>query len=354
MLDKQRLYAAFVRSKERFCIAIVETDEDDPYSFILVYDSRNKKHWTRYDVKAVVTSIASYVDPKLGETYAALTREGGVVFIGKDETQIEAIPLAGIGSDDKPGRGRLSSVAEIAGVLYAAGANSQVYRRDGADLWNDISSVILAPEPGFDAVSFRCINGVDYNELYVCGYADPHFRDFTQEERRDLSQASKDNDFARARAILDAVGDPNRTIKARAFRWEGAKWERVLIANNNTLYDICIAADSQVYIAGFGGVLFVSTPSGSFDDVLIRGMTETILSMTIFQGDLVLATERNVFRIRGSSAVSIAPSLRVRSPVKVQAVQDALFYFDYRAGVFRYDQNGWTSIPIRPELTSRY
>ena len=277
MLYKQRLYAAFVRSKERFCIAVVETDEDDPYSFILTYDSRNDKPWTRYDVKAVVTSITYYTDSKLGGTYVVLTRDGEVIFIGKDDTQVEVIPNAGVGYDDRPGRGRLSSVAAIAGTLYAAGSNSQVYRRDGANSWTDAGSVILAPDPGFDAVSFRCVNGVSESELYLCGYADPQHRRLSEQDRRDLSEASKNNDLARAKAIYDSVSDPTNTIKARAFWWNGAKWERVLIANNSTLYDICVGPDARVYIAGFGGVLFVSTPSGSFNDVLIRGMTETIL-----------------------------------------------------------------------------
>ena len=37
----------------------------------------------------------------------------------------------------------------------------------------------------------------------------------------------------------------------------------------------------------------------------------------------------------------------------MQAVDDVLFYFDYKLGVHRFDGNRWEEIPIPPELLAR-
>ena len=43
----------------------------------------------------------------------------------------------------------------------------------------------------------------------------------------------------------------------------------------------------------------------------------------------------------------------VPTPLKVQAVDDVLFYFDYKHGVHRYDGENWEEIVIPPELLER-
>lgn len=37
----------------------------------------------------------------------------------------------------------------------------------------------------------------------------------------------------------------------------------------------------------------------------------------------------------------------------MQAVDDVLFYFDYKQGVHRFDGASWEKIPIPPELLQR-
>ena len=82
----------------KFCIAMVERDEDDPFTFLLTHEIGREKPWTRYDLNAVVVSIAAEWRPDGTGRYAALTREGTVVFVDGEAVHAEVSPGAGLGS----------------------------------------------------------------------------------------------------------------------------------------------------------------------------------------------------------------------------------------------------------------
>lgn len=74
---------------------------------------------------------------------------------------------------------------------------------------------------------------------------------------------------------------------------------------------------------------------------------------------MVIASDYALHWFDGHMLSSLKPSLdptinkNVPNPVKVQAVDDILFYFDSKHGVQRFDGHEWTPIEIPAELFER-
>ncbi len=353
MKRHRSLHAAAVLSPTRFCVAVTERDEDDPFTVLLTHEVGRDRPWTRYDLNDAVVSIAAEWHPNGSGRYAALTRNGEVVFVEGDIVRVETIPGAGLPDDGHPGRGRVSRIAAIGGTLFVTGESSQVYQRTGENRWVDVGGPALRPEPGYDSVAFRSVGGWNADSLFVCGYADPTSKELTAQNLAEIKEAGRRGDFERAKAIYDSVSDPNNVIKGRAFAWDGRAWQRVAADATDTFFDVCCLPDHGAILAGFGGLLLRAQLGGSFAPVDAAGLSDTILSATSHNGDLVLATENDLLRVAGTTVRSISPVRGRSKSLKVEAAGPVLYYFDYDRGVFRLAEGRWSTVPIPDGATAR-
>ena len=178
MKDNQRIYAAAVRGRDNFCIAVIDSfDPDDPYSFILSHDGALTQPWGRVDVSRVVNAITVH-----GLNYVALSNEGDVYTLLADRTLNDKIPGAGTFSPDAKGLGSTTAIACIGGLLHVVGGSGQIYRRDAAGAWTSLAGPGLGVTSAYSLLTLRVVAGTGSELIYVAGFATPASRTLTQAE----------------------------------------------------------------------------------------------------------------------------------------------------------------------------
>jgi hypothetical protein len=115
------------------------------------------------------------------------------------------------GEDSPKKRGPLRHVRGIAGKVYAAGMQRQVYRRDDRDVWTCIGHSIR-PARG-QIVGFESIGGFGEDEIYAAGW------------------------------------------EGEIWRYDGLCWHQLDSPTKLILHDICCAGDGNVYAGGQVGML---------------------------------------------------------------------------------------------------
>lgn len=354
MKQNQRLYAAAARSRGAFCIAVVEPDADDPYSFILSYDAAFPQPWARADARRIINSITVAASPA---AYAALSNEGDVYLLEAQRPVTERIPGAGTFSIDASGLGSATGITEIAGTLYVCGDASQLYRRDGPGAWSALGGAPLAPGPGFSSLTLRVVAGLSADSIYVCGSAAPARRQLTAADYKEMEEAGKRGDAARIVEIMNSTKDAgvDYTYAGMAFFWNGSAWSRIALPDRHPLHDILIEAPDKVWLTGFNGTILRGDAAGGFQNAGFHGDTETILSFTKFGDRYAAASDNALHWFNGHNLSPLRPTTLtgVATALKVQAIDDVLFYFDYNQGVHRFDGRVWEEIRIPPELLAR-
>lgn len=126
-----------------------------------------------------------------------------------------------------------------------------------------------------------------------------------------------------------------------------------------TLSDIFIENKDKVWAVGGNGVILVGNAEHGFEDVSFKGDSEGLISITKFKDKMVIASDYALHWFDGHMLTPLKPVLdpsvnkNVPNPVKVQAVDDILFYFDSKHGIHTFDGGHWTQIEIPPELLER-
>jgi hypothetical protein len=354
MKENQRMYAAAARSRGAFCIAVVEPDVDDPYAFVLSYDATFPQPWARVDARRIINSITVAASPA---TYAALSNEGDVYLLEAQRPVTERIPGAGTFSMDATGLGSATGITEIAGALYVCGDASQLYRRDGPGAWSPLAGGHLAPGPGFSSLRLGVVAGLSPHSIYVCGSATPARRQLTAADYKEMEEAGKRGDTGRIVEIMNSTKDVgvDYTYAGMAFFWNGIVWNRIALPDRHPIHDILIEAPDRIWLTGFNGTILRGDAAAGFQNVGFHGDTETILSFTKFGARYVAASDNALHWFNGHNLSPMRPTTlsRIATPLKVQAVGDVLFYFDYNHGVHRFDGKVWQEIVIPPELLER-
>ncbi len=353
MKDNQRLYAAAILGRDNFCIAVVDsTDPDDPYSFILSHDGTLTQPWGRVDVSRVVNSITVH-----GHNYVALSNEGDVYTLLADQILTDKIAGAGTFSPDAKGLGSTLAIADIGGLLHVVGNSGQIYRRDAAGTWTSLAGPGLGVTPAYSSLTLRVVAGTNSELIYVAGSATPASRTLTQADRDEMVEAGKHGDTARIVEILNSTNPPgmDMTIEGRAFFRDASGWHEIARPNRHSLDDILVEGPDKVWITGFYGTILQGSAAAGFRAIGFQGDTETILSFTRFGDRYACAADHSLHWFNGHNLSPLRPTSTKGgiSPLKVAAVDDMLFFFDYRQGVHRFDGKDWTEIAIPPALLSR-
>ncbi|MCM2440129.1 hypothetical protein HGO34_10430 [Agrobacterium vitis] len=138
------------------------------------------------------------------------------------------------------------------------------------------------------------------------------------------------------------------------------EWKRLETGTDDELRDIFIDSPQQIWAVGGSGVILKGNLADGFRNVAFHGdKDKSLLSITRFNGQIVIASGYALHWFDGHILSPLKPVLdasinrNVPTPLKIQAVDDVLYYFDYKHGVHTFDGERWTNIAIPPELLER-
>ena len=353
-----RVRAAHALSRDRFCLALHTEEMGDNFSIILQYDARNPDMpWSRTERNRKIDSICAYEEPGKETGFAVLSRGGDVYLIQGLDVINEKIPDASLCSDIK----------SINGALWVCGMGEQVYERLGAHSWKQIPMNGIENPTGFDTVDFESIGGTANNDIYVCGdvsgksvKSDPKISKAIDdaEERRDKEEYLRLKKLDRQqRQALEK--DP----EGRIYHWDGHAWDDLSL---EAFFpdDLYVESADKVYIGATGCSFLSGNAEDGFDDWFVHDDMGKVHSITTFRGNVVCSTSYGLFTYKegpddtDGTGQALIPTLKKQnnssSPLKVQTVDDVMFYFDYDFGVYIWDgKDEWTNIPVPKKLRKR-
>lgn len=368
--DPHRLYTAVALTRDTFGVTFSSSDYDDMHSYILIHEGHLEQPWSRFDVARNITELTGKIGPEGRPILYALSDEGEVYTlpVGSDEPGRLKIEGAGVASDDATGLGYVNRIALIKGELFVTGYHSQLYRvtETGWD-WFYKDKLPQAPET-YDYLIFGDLDGSAHDDLYMSVTYSPTStnRELTKEEedlRRELFRQGRNEE---AFAIREAAEGPSRVKEGRLYHWNGEEWRIVATPRDGrheptpaTLADIFVEASDRIWAVGHNGVILVGNAAYGFQDVSFKGDDESLISITKFNDRMVVASSYGLHWFDGHRLTPLRPVLGsaindgVPNPLKVQAVDNLLFYFDSKHGVHTFDGDRWSEIAIPPELLER-
>jgi hypothetical protein len=357
---KPRINCAVAANRDEFCVALTELEYDDPFSAIITFDGRRTQPWGRTDVQREINSVCAL--PRSSDLnqaqFAALSNEGDIYFVGQSTIR-EKIRGAGVQSPDAIGIGATFEVAVAINGLWVTGENGQLHERRGADDWQPIAIQQLQGERSGMEVSLSQIALAGEVGIYVLGTARPKSRGLSLEKTEQLkSNENWDDWFA---AINESSSETAGSIgESLLFFWNGRDWREIQLPTKAVLRSIWVKSQSEIWIVGSNGAILKGNRNSGFKDVSFHGdQDKNLNSITGFRDRVVIASDYALHWFDGHILMPLKPKIDpsinkgVPTPLKVQAVDDVLFYFDYKHGVHRFDGENWEEIIIPSELLER-
>ena len=368
--DPYRLNAAHVLDRRTFAISFSNKEYDDIYSYILTYEGPHEQPWSRFDVPRNVNRVTGRFGQDGLPLFYALSDEGDLYTLPAGNVAPFKIKIEGAGvySEDATGLGYVNSMALIGEALFVTGSHSQLYQVTGAAArWFQKGNLPQTPDT-YDYLSFGKIAGTVEKDIYMAVSYHPTStnRPLTEEEENLARELFRQGRNDEALAIHHAAEGPSRVIEGRLYHWNGAEWMEIVKPRSGkyypepaTLSDIFIESQDKIWAVGGNGVILVGNARDGFQDVSFRGNSENLRSITKFGDRMVIASDYALHWFDGHMLSPLKPVLdprinkNVPNPVKVQAVDDTLFYFDSKHGVHTFDGERWIQIEFPPELLER-
>jgi hypothetical protein len=367
--ERLRLTAAFAIDEYTFCAAFSEAEYDDMYSYVLIYEGRFPQPWSRFDIPRIIDSIAGWRGGDGKPVFSVKSDEGDVYTLAAGrEPEHEKIVGAGVYSEDATELGYTNRIMTLGDSLFVTGYHSQLYRKTKSDWAWFHREKLPQPSATYDYMVFGALAGKIESDMYLAVTLSPTStnRKLTEEEEEEMDRlfiAGRDDE---ANAIATAAEGPSRVLEGRLYHWDGNEWRIVATPRSGkyypepaTLSDIFIEAEDKVWAVGGNGVILLGNARYGFRDVSFKGNSETLRSITRFKDRMVIASDYALHwfdrHILSPLRPVLDPSINgnIPNPVKVQAVDDILYYFDSKHGVHTFDGDSWTEIEIPPELLER-
>jgi len=365
MTDKFKITGAVARSKTEFSVGlnILPLNAEDPYTIFLSYDGSKTQPWARSDANRNLSDLTD-----LKGTYFGLSDEEFAYRLDEDGLNSEKIKGMGIYADDAT-EGAGNIITNIDGTPYIVGQRRQYYKRSGDGVWMKMSTQELVPGKNQKDIDFEGIDGLSKDAIFLCGQTVTEDY-FTPDDLEEKMNAALENDDDDEYDRIDALIEARRPKpEGRAYHWDGSYWTQIDVED---YFPKTVFVDSKGRTwlgCNQGTVLQVERDEdGEFDvdDIeIIEDSRTDIYSITEFKGRLILASAEGLFAYDENfdslddEIVRIKPKLNKAlgprpSPLKVQAVDDVMFYFDYNLGIYIWDgDKAWTNIPIPPEFLER-
>ncbi|ANL69596.1 hypothetical protein AMC82_PD00637 (plasmid) [Rhizobium phaseoli] len=367
--DPLRLDCAIALAKDTFCVVFSGKDYEEMDSYILVYEGRMEQPWSRSDVPRKIDGLTGKIGEDGRPIIYALSDEGDVYTLPMGQSSSHRkIEGAGVYSDDATDLGYVNSIVLIGDALFVTGYHSQLYRLTDSDTgWFNKEKLPQAPAT-YDYLVFGDLSGSTEGDLYMNVTYSPAStnRELTEEEEEEMGRLYLAGRNEEAAAIRRASEGPSRVLEGRLYHWNGQEWRIIAkprsgkyYAEPATLSDIFIESVDKVWAVGGNGVILFGNAEHGFQDVSFKGNDENLRSITKFKDRMVIASDYALHWFDGHLLSPLKPVLdpsinrNIPNPLKVQAVDDVLYYFDTKHGVQTFDGERWTEIEIPHELLER-
>ena len=344
-----------------FAIALGQIELDDPFSAILTFDGSFDQPWGRIDVQREINSLIS-VPKTEGETrasYAAMSSEGDFYFIDEnDVATTEKIPGTGIASDDATGRGEMFSLTLTDDGIFATGDGNQIFHR-GESGWQDISPSLPEKE-GYAPTAWTGLARLSEGKVLIIGIARKPFEaPSLVQDASEWDNMSAEEFMARFNAASEfsATAGPE-SIGVISILDDGI-WGKPKLPLTGNLLAVHVDEKGGIWVCGDDDALIFSKNGKKFKS-LLKDEDELLLnSITEFKGKIILTHDEGI-SIYGDGRLRplkprVDPTISggIPAPLRVQAVEDVLYYFDYSHGVNIWDGDAWSKIEIPTPLLER-
>ena len=226
------------------CVRNKALDSDDiAHSLYDAYDQDEMVYVGKVEWDTVAMAVAR----KPEEIMLAVSSEGNVYSYVGGRENLEKIPTV---------RGDIRNLMCVDGVVYACGVRRQVFRRDSAINWIDIS----APEPSQNEkrmVGFEAINGFSNTELYAVGWS----------------------------------GD--------IFRYDGLKWNDIVSPTNNVLTSVACGDNGFAYIVGRNST-FIKGRNDSWEIIDTEGIIDDFWDVHWFNDKVYISSMSRLYEFDGN------------------------------------------------------
>lgn len=338
-----KIYAADAEAENRFTVSLGERAFDDPFTAIVSFDGNHSQPWSRVDVDREVVDVARALS-ETGWEAIAVSDEGDIYYVSNGSTHWYKLPGTGVLSEDADGRGAINAVATGSTSVAVVGASRQLYERETAENWKALS-VDTSKKPGYGTEDFTHIAVLQSGDRVIASHqktesltdnltSDPRFRpDLTPQEIVELLSLRRQE---------ATCFEPLTTIYAEA----GGELRPLGSYSSLFVRDVFASGD-EYWIVGVNGLIMHGEAGQAPEMRMPASEIGTILSVAVFMDQLIVSTDYGLHRFDGRSFVPIKPMLprgsvrTVPTPIKIQAIGNLLFVFDYHLGVCRWDGTTW-------------
>ncbi len=349
--------SAFAADAENFCVAISQLEYDDPFTAIIQYNGRMRQPWSRVDVRREIVSIHSLgVENDIdGFTYVALSNEGDIYYIN-DHIRRDLIPGAGVSRENYTGRGAMFAVSSYQKKLFSAGENCQIYCYDGS--WSKILNNKFTME-GYNIPSVDEICIINSKNIYFSGCYFPNSSVYDVFSDKNYSKDMSNEDIVSliTRNLLGNIKDSTKKNPVGfGLYYNGNGWLDLHLDKFPMVKAIYAESVDRIWMVGANGAILLGNAHDGFRDLSFEGdRSATLLSITKFQDNIVIASEHGLYLFDGHYLSPIKPRLRKRAPkpFKVQTIDGVMFYFDYALEIRRWNGISWDEVAIPKELLQR-
>lgn len=315
---------ACAASDDIFLIATIPDGLPDGGEFTRLYylnpsteDVWHYRDWPNHEVVSVCLRRAR---EGLSRAGCALTGNGDIELANSTDQHYEKITGAGLAGERA--FGDLTRIREIGSSLFACGGSGQVYTRHDGD-WTPIDDGLVARDgnlfelPQSDTPisnaalrrltqsfrrvpNFNDIDGVDEEDLYVCGNG------------------------------------------GNLFHYDGLSWTKIDLDTDATLTAMhCVSAD-EIWIVGQDGIILFGNARSGFRRLSGFVPAANIWSVRHFQGQVYLGTSRGLYRLDGPSPTLIRRGrlnemTRIVSIDSIDSFSDTILWIATDRHAFRYD-----------------
>lgn len=362
MADKFKITGAAARSKTQFAVGlnVFPLDTEQPHTIFLTYDGALRQPWSRADANRNLSDITHIEDNYLG-----LSDEEYVYTFQGESIRADTIKGMGINAAAAT-EGAGNVIAQLGKTVCIAGQEAQFYQLKNKNDWMKIPTESSQVESVSHDVNFEGLHGFSSKDVFLCGQTSPVISRTDEALRKARSEAISMGDKKKQREIRRLIRANRPKPEGRAYHWDSDTWTQIDVEGYfpKTVF---VDGQNRAWLGcNQGTVLLVERDEdGDFDvdDIeIIEDSRTDIYSITEFKNRLIMASAEGLFAYEedfeslDDEIVRIKPKLNKKlhtkpSPLKVQAVDDVMYYFDYNLGIYIWDGGKiWTNIPIPPEL----
>lgn len=317
------LEAAVARTRNELFVACSNSEgRSDGFARLCWFREEKSPPWTYFDLPVAIRNAtllspnSHSVTARLPTAYVFLTEEGNVIHLPiGHQPESERIVGSGLWNDDSIGWGYLTAIAQIGDCLHACGGGGQVYRRSVTGVWEHIDEGLLRAKSDRDGLSLSAIAGPNEQEIYVGGW-----------------HVNVDDGVLLCR---DSHG------------WAAVAHDIPSIG------DIHVEHEGSVWACGRRGTLLHGNCTDGFKSLLEPNQSRTYLSVTIYNGQVFLATNLGLYTYAGGSVSPVKTGLapEYKDGHILQVVDGVLWAVGYE-DIVRFDGRQWERItfPGNPPL----